>query len=326
MLGDMDKLRAQFFSSAYSDYVLKQEAAADEHVHRARMLDHSAAVLIAGHAGMPNINAVWVDCNPQRSWLDKNDERKLMNMAYEHVNKNAEWLERFTSVGGNPGNQPFALENTDMARAFVQTMQLYHAKFKQVVCLSPATEAAMQEIVMTILDNVVVITTQITQNTHAEDDGDDCKHLCMLLRRLPLTRGQFCKVVGRVLGYRNALQQGTAITARRLYQLEVEMRRSIMLWETWLQTNLRGVAALVKKHDRGKIDEITGGKIDHFNYDWVYPALHRLNLIQQEMEQKDEITEEERKKRKNDGGGEKSPSRKRGAAGSGSLYTLVRPL
>lgn len=268
-----------FFEQSFTRGVFERTIIGQEHVHDAQLLDHRAAVLIAGHAGMANINAVWVDCNPQRAWLDKNDERKLMNMAYEHANKNQEWLERFQSMSSEATNQPFSDENSGAASLFVSTMKNYHAKFLEstVICLSPSTEAAMQEIVMSITEDMPEIVSQIEaidQRENLNIESDMCKELSIILRRIQFTRGHFCKVVGRVLGYRHALQQGTAITARRLHQLEVEMRRGIIAWDNWLKLNIDKVVREIK-------DKIV--TISMYNYDWVSDALSVLYLEQKEL-------------------------------------------
>jgi hypothetical protein len=280
-----------FHEGLFVTAVGEMEKLGHEFVHPAKLMDHSAAILISGHAGMPNVNAVWVDCNPQRAWLDKNDERKLMNMAYEHMNKSQEWIERFQSVTSEAANQPFANANDAAASQFVGIMKKYRSKFvnNQVVCLSPSAVAAMQEIVMSMLENVPQIVSAMesvhTQNPDTRDIGNE---LCIILRRLQITRAHFCRVVGRVLGYNHALQQGTAITARRMYQLEVEMRRAIIAWDAWLQNNLVKVVSAVKKNAEG---------MNQFNFDWVHNAIDRLYIEQAEMEKLDD-TEAARNKRK----------------------------
>ena len=240
---------------------------------------------------MPNVNIVWVDCNPQRAWLDKNDERKLMNMAYEHMNKNQEWLERFQSVTSDAANRPFANANDAAATEFVGIMKKYRSKFvsNQVVCLSPSAQAAMQEIVMSFMDDFprMVSAMESNQQSNAQESNtrDIGNELCIILRRIQITRSHFCRVVGRVLGYNHALQQGTAITARRMYQLEVEMRRAIIAWEAWLQNNIVKVISEVTKNAKGT---------NKFNYDWVHNAIDLLYSEQTEMDKQDESVPDDR--------------------------------
>ena len=323
ILHGMDHLdnTKQFFDMQFTTGANKIRAAGHPHVHDAKLLDHGAAILIAGHGGMPNVNAVWVECNPQRTWLDKNDERKLMNMAYEHMNKNQEWMERFGSVSSDAANQPFAIDNTEAAKHFVKIMKTYHSKFvsNTVVCLSPSTEAAMQEIAMSLMEDVPEIVSSMERNPDlikrvvgVDDDEegiherDICKELCIMLRRIQMTRAQFCKVVGRVLGYRHALQQGTAITARRLYQLEVEMRRGILHWESWLQLNSTKVASEVIKY---------GMYLNRFNFDWVGNALQLLYMDQSELDEFDNSKTEHEPDTEN------GPKRKR-AVQERSIYEI----
>jgi hypothetical protein len=303
--------------------------------HDARMLDHRAAVLIAGHAGMANINTVWVDCNPHRGWLDKNDEKKLMNMAYENMTKDGEWLDRFQSTTSHSGNMPFATKNTYMAQHFVDTMKQFHAKFiqEQVVCLSPAAEAAMEEITMNTIENEPSFANFAAK--YQENGRDFYKELSILLRRMVCSHGHFCKVVGRVLAFRNSLQQGTAITAVRLCQLEKEMLRAIMAWEGWLQQNTPRILNEVEnkmgswiKHDDAdeNIPESYYNQIPNkFNYDWVSGALDALYAKQQEIDEPDVDRQNQPPPDQEEGGGafENMAAKRPRTAGSGSIYELV---
>jgi hypothetical protein len=66
----------QYAMGVFSATVNAQQRAGVMLHHDAKILHFDAAVLIAGHAGLPTKNVVWVDSNPQKAWLNRNDEKK----------------------------------------------------------------------------------------------------------------------------------------------------------------------------------------------------------------------------------------------------------
>lgn len=52
------------------------------------------------------MHTVWVDCSPHHGWLDKLDERKLMNSAYSLADRDDEYMRRLQGLAGGTVSGP----------------------------------------------------------------------------------------------------------------------------------------------------------------------------------------------------------------------------
>jgi len=233
----------------------------------ARLADHRAAVLIAGSAGMPNVNAVWVDCSPNRAWLDKLDERRLMKMAYDVADGRGEQVRRVNGAMRDMPNVAPAIGNArDVSHEVMTVLKQFRQELirSHVVCLSPVAEAAMTELVAELeplvgwtspnlqdsetgLDqwnpqsqNGVLIDAKTHNGAQGAEhhvatvhDRSFTKLLTRILRRHPNFSTVFCQAVGKLVAYRSALQHGSAVTRLRLVEMRADSireRRKCMEW------------------------------------------------------------------------------------------------
>jgi hypothetical protein len=93
-----------------------------------------------------------------------------------------------------------------------------------------------------------------------------------MLRRLPFTRNEFCRVAGVVLRYNISLQDGTALSTRRLNQIQLDMRRAVDVWTQFIERNLARV-----------VYELTEFWVEHnhfYVFDW---STHRLKILDSEQ-------------------------------------------
>ena len=254
-------------------------------IHRisqeSRLLDKSAAMLIAGAAGLPMRGVVWIDCNMETEWFDKNDEKKLMAVAWNDVIGSDN-----TTIQGS-----LSLVRTDLGRNcpddFVDKQRLKNIErvlktFRksqlsmQLFSLSPSTEAALSGIVMELLDrfesdfSVLEDTPEVMVDNRSSvfEHDDRTRRMCRMLRRLPFTRNEFCRVAGVVLRYNISLQDGVALSTRRLNQIQFDMRNAINNWTQFVERNM---ACILKE-----LTEFWEDPHSFYIFDW---STHRLKIL-----------------------------------------------
>jgi hypothetical protein len=278
----------------------------------ARLLDHRAAVLIAGSAGMPNVNTVWVDCSPNRAWLDQLDERRLMKLAYEIADGRSDQVRRLNQVMSDAPNVAPAVGN---AREVSHEVMAVLKQFRQelirshVVCLSPVAEAVTVELASDLQERVkwtqpvksdttTGLDLRPADPTAASDyydnasnpgaefnvatvhDRSSTKLLSRILRRHPNFANVFCQAVGKLVAYRSAVQHGSAVTRLRLVEMRNESIRERRKCLEWFQNvdRVRGVQGLVNKCAKQPW-------MYALSFDWVTLALRELDQDQKGPEE-----------------------------------------
>lgn len=270
----------------------------DENAHlrrMARLLDHRAAVLVAGAAGMPSVHTVWVDCSPNRGWIDKLDERKLMNSAYSLADRDEQYMRRLQGLADGvvaPNQQANASEA--ISRHVLSVIKQYRKAIiaSQVVCLAPVVETVMVELAQDIEPNLnlprdsfeygaaLAPPLLLGENTEDHDldvhDPGVVKMVVRVLRRHAEFAPRFCQAVGKIVAYRTGLQHGSATTTRRLQVLQVESVRDRRFWVEWMNNSdrleqLRKIIARFR--DTPENSAMT--------FDWVSEALLKLDREQQ---------------------------------------------
>lgn len=251
----------------------------------ARLLDKSAAMLIAGSAGLPMRGVVWVDCNMETEWFDKNDEKKLMAVAWNDVigEGNRTIKGHLELVQNDLGTDcpddilnPVRIKNIQKVLKSFRKSQLS----MQLYSLSPSTEAVLSGLVIDMLDHFegtfsgLEDTEELKQEVRSSvfEHDDRTRRMSRMLRRLPFTRNEFCRVAGVVLRYNISLQDGTALSTRRLNQIQLDMRRAVDVWTQFLERNLARV-----------VYELTEFWVEHnhfYVFDW---STHRLKILDSEQ-------------------------------------------
>ncbi|KAJ1464510.1 hypothetical protein T484DRAFT_1758040, partial [Baffinella frigidus] len=251
----------------------------------ARLLDKSAAMLIAGSAGLPMRGVVWVDCNMETEWFDKNDEKKLMAVAWNDVigEGNRTIKGHLELVQNDLGTDcpddilnPVRIKNIQKVLKSFRKSQLS----MQLYSLSPSTEAVLSGLVIDMLDHFggtfsgLADTEELKQEVRSSvfEHDDRTRRMSRMLRRLPFTRNEFCRVAGVVLRYNISLQDGTALSTRRLNQIQLDMRRAVDVWTQFLERNLARV-----------VYELTEFWVEHnhfYVFDW---STHRLKILDSEQ-------------------------------------------
>lgn len=299
-------------SNLDEEFVTSTAQAHAEMQRTARLLDHRAAVLIAGSAGMPNVNTVWVDCSPNRAWLDQLDERRLMKLAYDVADGRGDQVRRLNHVMSDAPNVPPAVGN---AREVSHEVMAVLKQFRQelirshVVCLSPVAEAVMVELASELQERIKwtqpvqtdantgldlfakkgingrIVSAQeyYDQDTHpgAEfnvatvHDRSFTKLLSRVLRRHPNVSNEFCQAVGKLVAYRSAVQHGSAVTRLRLLEMRSESIRERRKCLDWFQhaDRVQAVQGLVNKC-------AARPWMYALSFDWVTLALRELDLAQ----------------------------------------------
>jgi len=266
----------------------------NSHLRRmARLLDHRAAVLVAGAAGMPSVHTVWVDCSPHRGWLDKLDERKLMNSAYSLADRDDEYIRRVQGLAGGTVSGPAQANASDtISKHVLNVIKQYRKAIiaSQVVYLAPIVETAMVELVEELQDaeselqlrDNNEINTSFGQDLGTVDhdldvhDAGTVKLLVRVLRRHAELAPRFCQTAGKLVAYRAALQHGSATTTRRLQGMHVEAVRGKRLWVEWMR-NFKRVQLVKAIAERFMINPDNSA----LTFDWVSEALLALDREQQ---------------------------------------------
>jgi hypothetical protein len=193
----------------------------------ARLADKDAAFLTAGAAGLETIKGVvWVDCNMEAEWFDKNDEKKLMSVAWNDVigDNNATIKGHLAMLQGDVnvnGVKPFGGVDKVRLDHIEQVLKSFRKKqlSMKIFSLSPSTEAAMSGIVIDLLNDYEQDFSEFTDTAELRNKGrssvfehdDRTRRISRMFRRLPLTRNEFCRVAGVVLRYNLSLQDGKTL-------------------------------------------------------------------------------------------------------------------
>lgn len=271
-----------------------EQGDANSHLRRmARLLDHRAAVLVAGAAGMPSVHTVWVDCSPHRGWLDKLDERKLMNSAYSLADRDDEYMRRLQGLAGGTVSGPAQANASEVLSQHVLSVIKQYRKAiiaSQVVCLAPIVETAMVELVEELQDaesNLQLRTSTELSADFGQELGDQdhdldvhdagtVKLLVRVIRRHAELAPRFCQTAGKLVAYRAALQHGSATTTRRLQGMHVEAVRGRRLWVEWMRDPKR--VQLIKTIASRFMSVPENSAL---TFDWVSEALLKLDREQQ---------------------------------------------
>lgn len=248
-----------------------------------RMEDKQAAKLIAGAAGIDE-TVVWVICEGGSAWFDKSDERRLMAYAWENVieKENQVMDQMVDSLSVNsamprPKNQRTRLNViTETLKEFRQTQLSM-----RVESFAPAAEECMVGLVMGLCDEHDLFDNlpETTRDDESANDknpivhhDDKIRRLSRMLRRLPVTRNQFCRTTGCVLRYSLCLQEGSAVTTRRLNQIQSDMIRSKGALLRYVYTHYEEIIQTVNRfyHDDKNM----------YVFDW---ASHEMQKIDSEQ-------------------------------------------
>jgi hypothetical protein len=261
----------------------------------ARRLDHRAAIMISGAAGMANINQIWVDCSPHRAWLDKMDERRMMKLAYEVADRYSEQMSRMgDALSGSSTLSEGSGSGGLAARASMQVFTTFRQEFikHNVVCLSPSTEAAMNEISLMVSEFVVSKGENndkllpSTNNVAFDEDGVANPHdtafpkiISRILRRHPHFNVRFCDVVGKLVAWKAALHGGTGFTRLRLVETRGAFIRTQRLFLEWMREAVQrdGLQKCVDTFSKTPWQNV-------LTCDWVSVALQMLEMEQSGQE------------------------------------------
>jgi hypothetical protein len=243
-----------------------------------RMLDKGAAMLIAGAACLSVRGNVWVDCNMESEWFDSSDEKNLMKFAWTDVigKDTASSADSFLRMSGT---QPSKLaDDHDWRLAYITKVLKSFRKTQltmQLYSLSPGTEAALSALVIDAMEQCpqfsVFDDTEesrfSTRSTISEHD-DRVRRMTRILRRLPFTRNEFCRVAGNTLRYNISLQEGCAISTRRLNQIQVDMRNAVGVWLQFLNGNIDRIMY--------EVQHCWDNPESFYVFDWT---THRLKIL-----------------------------------------------
>lgn len=249
----------------------------------ARMLDQECANMIAGSANIqPKV--VWVTCEGSGDWFDKADERRLMEVAWDRVDKDTQSMNQYVELlgGARQGSTTNSYSQrvsqiTDLLKEFRRFQNAM-----RVQSISPGAVESMTGIVMDLLDSYRELSMmndpKVTQANPGRDSfiehDDKIRRMVRILRRLPITRNHFCRTAGCILRYGLCLQEGSACTTRRLNQIQSDMIRSKSAWSQFMSSNAKQIISDIKQvYD---IDRSI------YVYDWTYYKLRELDNDQHE--------------------------------------------
>jgi hypothetical protein len=266
---------AQFHHTDRSTHDLSQHA---------RMLDLAAANMICGSACVePKV--VWVTCEGSGDWFDKSDERRLMEVAWERVDKDTQSMDQYVEILG--GAREGSTTNSNSQRAFQITTLLKEFRRYQnamrVQSISSGGVESMTGIVMDMIESYREFRNmndpKVTQANPGRDPfvehDDRIRRLVRILRRLPITRNHFCRTAGCILRYSLCLQEGSACTTRRLNQIQSEMMRSKSAWSRFMESNYTQIVS--------DVQQVFDTEHSIYVYDWTYFALRALDDEQNEQ-------------------------------------------
>ena len=216
-----------------------------------RMLDKSAAMLIAGAACVSVRGNVWVDCNMESEWFDSSDEKNLMRFAWADVigKDTATSAENFARMSGNTPAQ--LADDHDPRLTYITTVLKSFRKTQltmQLYSLSPGAEASLSTLVIDAMEQCPQLSAfgDSSESRHEDrstvsEHDDKIRRMARILRRIPFTRNEFCRVAGNMLRYNISLQEGVAISTRRLNQIQVDMRHAVGVWLQFLNGNIERI-------------------------------------------------------------------------------------
>jgi hypothetical protein len=244
-----------------------------------RMEDKTAAKLIAGAAGIAEA-VVWVVCEGGGGWFDKSDERRLMAFAWDGVIEKENvmfdsWIDKMSAneAVSRPQNQRSRLNLiTETLKEFRQTQMRM-----RVESFSPSAEESMVGLVVIMCDDYGLfehlgeIDRQDDLNPAMQHD-DKIRRLSRMLRRIPVTRNQFCRTAGCILQYKLCLQEGSAVTTRRLNQIQSDMIRSKANFLRYCEAHHDEIMQIMAKYYNN-----TGHM---YVFDWCSYALQKIDSEQ----------------------------------------------
>jgi len=249
------------------------------------MLDLAAATMICGSACVePKV--VWVTCEGSGDWFDKSDERRLMEVAWERVDKDTQSMDQYVEILG--GAREGSTTNSNSQRAFQITTLLKEFRRYQnamrVQSISSGGVESMTGIVMDMIESYREFRNmndpKVTQANPGRDPfvehDDRIRRLVRILRRLPITRNHFCRTAGCILRYSLCLQEGSACTTRRLNQIQSEMMRSKSAWSRFMESNYTQIVS--------DVQQVFDTEHSIYVYDWTYFALRALDDEQNEQQ------------------------------------------
>jgi hypothetical protein len=245
-----------------------------------RIEDKMAAKLIAGSAGVAE-SIVWVVCEGGGAWFDKSDERRLMAFAWDGViekeNQMMDSVIDRLSVNESvkrPSNQGARLTLiTDTLKEFRQTQLRM-----RVSSFSPSAEDSMVGLIMIMCDdydlfpNVPAVMRKEYDSSETTQHDDKVRRLSRMFRRMPITRNQFCQTAGAMLRYTLCLQEGSAVTTRRLNQIQSDMARSKQGFLRYCMAHSDEIEHTLYGHYTNEKDVLV--------FDWLAYELQRIDSEQ----------------------------------------------
>jgi hypothetical protein len=267
-------------------------APSDKLAQLGRLEDKTAAKLIAGAAGVAEA-VVWVTCEGGGAWFDKSDERRLMSFAWDgviekEINPMMDTVIDRMSVNDSvprPSNQQPRLKLiTETLKEFRQAQLSM-----RVESFSPSAEESMVGLVMGLCEDHGLFanlseTDRDLNNDPTQHHDDKTRRLVRMLRRLPITRNQFCRTAGCVLRYSLCLQEGSAVTTRRLNQIQSDMIRSKSTLVRYFMAHYDEISVVIAKHytDRDSM----------YVFDWASHEMHKIDNEQFPVANEKQIREE----------------------------------
>jgi hypothetical protein len=261
---------------------------------QARGMDTKAAELVAGSAGLKPRGVIWVDCNMESEWFNKEDETKLMQLAWQTVeDQNKKAVDMENIVQNAPGTS-------------LEVRQEYHARLKltsnilkqyrmeqrrmKVFSLSPQVQAAMSGIVIDTIAQFSQLSDleepdrmRFKDRAISDENDDRTRRLCRVFRRLPSTRNEFCRHTGIILLYTMALQEGSAMTTARLNKVLLNKNRSDLMWTNFVEQNIDEIMEDLEFVWNGSSlekDEDLSAEI--YTFDWYTHMMRNLDASQNE--------------------------------------------
>jgi hypothetical protein len=276
-LGTPDELMAEF-----NKQVIEYKPMFERLAQESRMLDKSAAMLIAGAGCLSIRGNVWVDCNMESEWFDSSDEKNLMKFAWSDVigKDTATFQDTFQRLSGE--GQSKLADDQDWRLAYITKVLKSFRKTQltmQLYSLSPGTEAVLSALVLDAIEEFPQLSVfgdthesmERTRTIVSEHD-DRVRRLSRILRRTPFTRNEFCRVAGNNLRYQISLQEGVAISTRRLNQIQLDMRNADGIWKQFLYNNIQRI-----------LDEVRhcwDNPESFYVFDWT---THRMKILDSEQ-------------------------------------------
>ena len=258
----------------------------------ARMMDTRAAELVAGAAGLKMRGVIWVDCSMESEWFNKEDETKLMQLAWQTVEEqNQLSVEKEHALQTAPGTFNAVRQNYQ-SRLKTTSNILKQFRLEQrsmkVFSLSPQVQSAMSKIVIDTIAEVSQLQglsdpkmSMYSDRAISDENDDRTRRLCRVFRRLPLTRNEFCRFTGTVVLHNMSLQEGSAMTTYRLRQVKDGMQDNKIMWMMFVNANLDAIMREIRFVWDGtgfsKTDEF---QKEMYTFDWYSHMMRKLDTVQ----------------------------------------------